>query len=230
MALPSGRRSKSQELWLKTSHLVRVSTTLHADLSGVINATNITLSEQRISGIFGLAFPRLSTLARASLRDVPSSSVSSAAPTSSSRYLPPVLETLTTHPYLQYPIFALALNQSNPSLTLGGVSANYTSPSNATDGRRVEDIDWVQVVPFGPALNATRAKSLAPTRISSSSSLSTGSTSDSASSVSSTSKSASQQRKRADPVSLAQLEEEAYLYWAVQLRNISVRKHVLALV
>jgi hypothetical protein len=189
------------------------------DNLGVINATNITLSEQRISGIFGLAFPRLSTLARASLRDASqSSSDSPEAPLPSSRYLPPILETLTTHPYLQYPLFALALNESNPSLSIGGVSSNYTSPSNSTDGRRVEDIDWVQVVPFGPAINATRENSLAPTRVSSSS----RSSSTSASSAGASSSSTSQQKKRAEPTSLEELEDEAYLYWAVQLRNISV--------
>lgn len=77
---------------------------LLTDCSGIINVTNITLSEQRISGILGLAFPRLSTLARVSVRSVTSSaSASSAIPASSSRYLPPLLETLSTHPYLEYP-------------------------------------------------------------------------------------------------------------------------------
>ncbi|KAL7424438.1 hypothetical protein Q5752_000121 [Cryptotrichosporon argae] len=106
---------------------------------GLINATNLTLSEQEISGIFGLGFPRQSLLARILLADAAASNASTTNGTSSvvssvslitssgssaassatastsatasavPTYLPSFLESLVRTPEVPYPVFALAL-------------------------------------------------------------------------------------------------------------------------
>ncbi|CAK9780132.1 acid protease [Cutaneotrichosporon oleaginosum] len=245
---------------------------------GLMNSTNLTMSEQQISGIIGLGFPRLSTLSRILLQSNAASRGAAPAPSSvhaaasqmedltgstsigtpsstpdsvlggqspspaperrqqssavgqsaspsanssagQSAYLSPVLESLVTQALVPFPAFGLALsppaNYSFPapdavsngarsryslrvgSLTIGGVSELYVS-SNSTTGRTVNDIEWHPVVPFAP-LNTTGAgPSLSPSAMPSPSGVG------------------------GVPQSLAELESESYLYWALQMTHVAV--------
>ena len=237
-----------------------------AIVSGMITSTNLTLSDQAISGILGLGFPRLSIFARTLLEDntmISSSSSSSysstsaasssASPSASSRspYLPPLLESLTTHPHIPYPVFGLALspppinsstlsstsarpspssrfNSQVGSLTLGGVSSLYVS-SDPQSGRTLQDIEWHDVVPFGriaegqPASKAGSAQGAAN---------GTTEPDPATSSTSSTSTLTGQQRRESDtvgnttidsvPHTVDDLTGEDYLYWALELHNVTV--------
>ncbi|KAK8853383.1 hypothetical protein IAR55_004087 [Kwoniella newhampshirensis] len=112
---------------------------------GLINSTNLTLSEQRMSGIMGLGFPRLSALSHFLLPETSSSTTnttatvtsnasSSATPSSSSSpYLPPLLENLVRTPHLPYPVFGLALSPPlvNSSTTTTA-SSSASSPSGSS--------------------------------------------------------------------------------------------------
>ncbi|KAJ9118315.1 hypothetical protein QFC22_004226 [Naganishia vaughanmartiniae] len=87
-------------------------------------------------------------------------------------YYPPLLESLFGHPsissspHLAYPIFSIALANTSAaystandaaSITWGGVSSAYvsaTSGNSSFAGRTVDDVDWVEVVPFGRATTA----------------------------------------------------------------------------
>lgn len=86
-------------------------------------------------------------------------------------YFPPLLENLfgnpsvnSSSPRLSYPVFSLALaNNSdayssanaNASITWGGVSSEYVRSRNETGSLpTVDDVDWVQVVPFAHAIQA----------------------------------------------------------------------------
>ncbi|GFZ51006.1 hypothetical protein JCM24511_08764 [Saitozyma sp. JCM 24511] len=118
---------------------------------GLINSTNLTLSSQQISGILGLGFPRLSTLARvllagsssgsasssassssksgtSSAASSVSSSASPSASSSSTPYLPPLLESLVRTPHIPYPVFGLAL-VSPPSVSASSGSSTSSSAS-----------------------------------------------------------------------------------------------------
>lgn len=150
-----------------------------------------------------------------------------AAPTSPA-YLPPVLESLVTKALMPYPAFGLALSPPADStipspdtssqtaksryslrvgsLTLGGVSEHYVS-TNATSGRTVNDIEWHPVVPFAP-LNTT---ALATTASSAPVSASPTPSANAAAGV---------------PLTAADLENEAYLYWTVQLSNIALNNTI----
>ncbi|KAJ9126467.1 hypothetical protein QFC24_002210 [Naganishia onofrii] len=95
------------------------------------------------------------------------------------KYYPPLLESLFGHPsissspHLAYSLFSIALaNTSAPyttandaaSITWGGVSSAYvsaTSSNSSFAGRTVDDVDWVEVVPFGRATTFTAVNSTA---------------------------------------------------------------------
>ncbi|ORY31663.1 aspartic peptidase domain-containing protein [Naematelia encephala] len=218
---------------------------------GLINSTNLTLSDQQISGILGLGFPRLSLLARALLPDTSSSasstnssSASAATPSATSAYLPPLLESLVTLPHLRYPVFALALtappinasatttssssaspspssrySDSVGSLTFGGVSSAFVSESGGS-GTTIEDIEWHDVVPFGRSLSSNSTS----TEVTSSTSATSSS-----SSASTTSSSTGTRKRQTDPSQLNgvptsdyDLGGEEYLYWTLNLHNVSV--------
>jgi hypothetical protein len=77
-------------------------------VSGVINSTNITLASQKISGVLGLGFPRLSTISNLLGEKV----------------APPVLASLAGNGSLAYPLFGLHLERNaimGGSLTLGAL-------------------------------------------------------------------------------------------------------------
>jgi hypothetical protein len=207
-------------------------------ITGLINATNLTLADQQISGILGLGFPRLSILARSLLAPptmTSSSASANASALSSVQYLPLFMESIMSGSKLPYPVFGLALtppslnttatltSATSPapstssrydsragSLTLGGVSSLYVS-DDINSGRTVHDIEWWDVVPFGMPLamvNATRQPS---------------NTSASASTSSSPTTSALTNLKRQDyPSSTEELASEQYLHWALTLRNVSI--------
>lgn len=132
------------------------------------------------------------------------------------------------------------------SLTLGGVSALYVS-DDASTGRTVNDIEWWPVVPFGRAGSVSRSNattidvSVMPasaTPAAAGASASASGTGASASSPSASSSSSSgpgsnllqdngmgaigTPGKRGLPKTPAELESEAYLYWALQLSRVSV--------
>lgn len=260
------------------------SVVLQDQVFGLINSTNLTLQEQKVSGMLGLGFPRMSRIAQALLRGPqsetgapassplgsnvstsagpfeagapgseqssasasqsntaeesmapakrqdsslsPSPSGTSAAPAAVQpsgvgyAYLPPLLESIFSSSKLPYPVFGLALQapvynstndtQSVPSnavagdryslskgsLTLGGVSEKYVS-LNVSTGRTVNDIEWWRVVPFAP-LKTSSLPSPDPTASYTTAPAGTY------------------------PTSTSQLEEEAYLYWALQLTNIGL--------
>lgn len=159
-----------------------------------------------------------------------SSSAAATAPApaqTTSAYLPPVLESLVTKALVPYPAFGLGLSPPadstfqapDPSskgaksryslrvgsLTLGGVSEHYIS-TNETSGRTVKDIEWHPVVPFAP-LNA--------------------STTDASSSPASSAMTAPTAAASAVPFTATDLENEAYLYWALQITNVALNNTVL---
>lgn len=136
------------------------------------------------------------------------------------------------------------------SLTLGGVSSLYVS-DNASTGRTVGDIEWWPVVPFGHAnsdmgSNATSviASTAASTENAAEETLSPSASSEatggstalpSASSIAAANKGTNlledngagaigtpAKRKRALPMAPEELESEVYLYWALQLSQVSV--------
>ncbi|WVQ74338.1 hypothetical protein IAR50_003937 [Cryptococcus sp. DSM 104548] len=124
---------------------------------GVINSTTLTLSDQKISGILGLGFPRLSSLGHVLLKEAEAaaklnatytltanttasvtgvtnststSSASSANATSTEvSYLPTLLENLVRTPHLPYPVFALALAPpiDDPSTSASSSAASASS-------------------------------------------------------------------------------------------------------
>ncbi|KIR34214.1 peptidase [Cryptococcus deuterogattii MMRL2647] len=244
---------------------------------GMINATNLTLSSQKSSGILGLGFPRLSTLthalfeAHSKANTNPSTSSvvttetqsgsetstasASTASTTGPAYFPTLLENLVRTPHLPYPVFALALsapvNSSSTStsssaaasassrykpsigsLTLGGVSSYYIDDTQGS-GRTVQDIEWHDVVPFGQPVsgNDTATEGQAVTTNSAADTLSASSTSENneAASASASASASSAARKRSDasqldafPSTISELSQEEYLYWTLDLRNVTV--------
>lgn len=243
---------------------------------GMINATNLTLSSQKSSGILGLGFPRLSTLthalfeAHSKANTNPSTSSvttgtqsgsetstasASTASTTGPAYFPTLLENLVRTPHLPYPVFALALsapvNSSSTStsssaaasassrykpsigsLTLGGVSSYYIDDTQGS-GRTVQDIEWHDVVPFGQPVsrNDTASEGQAVTTNSAADTLSASSTSENneAASASASASASSAARKRSDasqldafPSTISELSQEEYLYWTLDLRNVTV--------
>lgn len=210
-------------------------------LLGLINSTNLTLATQKISGILGLGFPRLSTLTHAVF--------GAADNRSSGPYYPPLLENLVTSPIIRYPVFGLALSPpanatSNSgssdssstaryqpaigSLTIGGVSSQYVS-SDTSAPNAVDQIEWHDIVPFGRALagpNET-AVEVTGTSFQGKAAMSTSSTTASSFSNGSTIPSR-RHASRAFPADLHQLGGEEYLYWAINLGNISVNGTTIA--
>lgn len=137
---------------------------------------------------------------------------------------------------------------SSGSLTLGGVSALYVSDDPST-GRTVNDIEWWPVVPFGRASNGVSRSNATTIDVSAMSASATpaaagepasasgsGASAPSSPSASSSSSSAPGSNllqdngmgaigtpgKRGLPKTPAELESEAYLYWALQLSKVSV--------
>lgn len=239
---------------------------------GMINATNLTLSSQKSSGILGLGFPRLSTLTHAlfeaheKANTNPSSSsvttgTQSASETSTASaytasttgpaYFPSLLENLVRTLHLPYPVFALALsapvNSSLAStsssaaasassryktligsLTLGGVSSYYIDDTQGS-GRTVQDIEWHDVVPFGQPVsgNDTTTEGQAVTTNSAADTLSASSTSENSEAASASASSATRKRSDASqldafPSTISELSQEEYLYWTLDLRNVTV--------
>ena len=151
----------------------------------------------------------ISATSEASSASSTESSSSSAARTSTaaSIYHPPLLEHLFSNPtkLVPYPIFSIALANSstpysgataNASLTLGGVREGLVLPSNDANrgsGRTIEDIEWVDVVPFAPAAQRTETTS-----------------------------SSSAPTSTPSGVTANTLEHEAYLYWALPLANVTL--------
>lgn len=240
----------------------------------MINSTNLTLSAQSISGLFGLGFPRLSILSRAIYQDNTTASgtpSTSAGPASSSSaplpYYPPVLESLTKERHVPYPVFGLALapppsksgssfpsrsSDPNPeptssdrfqseigSLTIGGISSLYVD-QEAGSGRTLTDIEWHDVVPFGRAYSEDRNTtgiSRSPEGFANGTTILSSSTDASAiqsSTLSTLSASATAPARKRQastgttmvsdsyPSSLMELAGEEYLYWAIQLQNVTV--------
>ena len=117
------------------------------------------------------------------------------------------------------------------SLTLGGVSSLYVS-NDTSSGRTIDDIEWHEVIPFGLSVepNATAHSPATAAPPNSSSVYSSTSSTSSSSNIG--------QRRRqiaiseqaathgstipATPISIPQLDSEEYLYWTLELRNISV--------
>lgn len=239
---------------------------------GMINATNLTLSNQKSSGILGLGFPRLSTLTHALFEahekantDPSTSSVATGAQSTSETstasaftasttgpaYLPTLFENLVRTPHLPYPVFALALSApvnssltstsssaavsassrykpSIGSLTLGGVSSYYIDDTQGS-GRTVQDIEWHDVVPFGQPVsgNDTATEGQAVTTNSAADTLSASSTSENNEAASASASSAARKRSDASqldafPSTISELSQEEYLYWALDLRNVTV--------
>ncbi|WWD19810.1 hypothetical protein CI109_104274 [Kwoniella shandongensis] len=120
-------------------------TVVEGQVMGLINSTNLTLSEQKISGILGLGFPRLSALSHFLLPETATptsnttttsagaSSTPSPSTSATSPYLPPLLENLVRTPHLPYPVFGLALapppNNSSSTSTATSSSASPSSSS-----------------------------------------------------------------------------------------------------
>ncbi|ODN94825.1 peptidase [Cryptococcus wingfieldii CBS 7118] len=124
---------------------------------GVINSTNLTLSDQSISGILGLGFPRLSVMGHVLLRESEAATTLNATPTATDNttasvtgtsnssststtssanatstdiaYLPTLLENLVRTPHLPYPVFALALAPpiNDPSSSASSSAASASS-------------------------------------------------------------------------------------------------------
>lgn len=135
-----------------------------------------------------------------------------AVDSSPSSYFPPLLQNLFSassvtandNPYLAYPVIGLALaNTSNPfsrgndnaSITIGGVSEQFVSAET------LGSIQWNDVVPFAEAvLYATAAGDGA---IESSSAAASSSSSSHLSDIST-------------------LEQEPYLYWAIEMHAVAV--------
>ncbi|KZT40452.1 acid protease [Sistotremastrum suecicum HHB10207 ss-3] len=98
-----------------------------------INSTNVAFTD-RISGVLGLGFPRLSVIG------------------SSTPAAPPFISTMVETGLLAYPMFGLSLTyQNNGSLSLGAIDSSVVSNLSA--------IEWHPVVPFAPFSNTTVANS-----------------------------------------------------------------------
>lgn len=144
--------------FLATETIILGDSVLQGQVFGMINATNLTLSSQKSSGILGLGFPRLSTLTHVlfekheqanTIASTSSSSLAnetsvstvsnatgtaSASTASASRpaYFPTLLENLVRTPHLPYPVFALALSapiQSSSTSTSSSSSAAASASS-----------------------------------------------------------------------------------------------------
>lgn len=110
---------------------------------GVVNATNLTLAAERVSGLFGLGPPRLSALAP--LFDDAGDEGA------------PVLSRLARNGSLGAPLFGLHLEKNT---TLGG-----SLTLGAVDGDLVRDqslLQWHPVVPFPPFNGAARQNESSP--------------------------------------------------------------------
>jgi len=236
--------------------------------SGMINATSLTLSDQKISGILGLGFPRLSVLAHTLLVDSDSTTSSSSAiaastsvsatpaaastsATASSAYLPPLLESLFGSSQTSYPLIGIVLvppptnvsaspttsTPSSPSstprysstigsLTLGGISSLYVS-TNSSSGRTVSDIEWWDVIPFGrPVFGQGPANNSGPTGSPPSGAQSNVSGTASVFSTDATAGTRPQESANVSssdlPSTSEDLSGEEYLYWALDLKNVSM--------
>jgi hypothetical protein len=92
---------------------------------GLMNSTNVTFVDQ-VSGIFGLGFPRLSTIQHLIANDTP------------------FFAKLAQQGHLEYPFFGVNLkrNGSFGSLSIGAVDSTIVN--------NVSLIEWIEVVPFQP--------------------------------------------------------------------------------
>lgn len=226
---------------------------------GVVGESNIDWGGQGISGIIGLGFPRGSQLVRVGLDQVlvqsgasetatttttmtttglgvatgmtsavqvqviPSSSASASKSSTNPSYYPPFLQTLFSSPNsssssspsteLAYPVIGLALSNSsdpystrtsNASITLGGVSAEYV------DEESREKIDWYKVVPFGEAVLYASTSAFS-----------------SASAAAAADADVNKIQSEADEITT--LEQEEYLYWAIQLRSVTMNGSAIVL-
>lgn len=159
-----------------------------------------------------LPYPVFALALSAPIKSSSSSSSSSAAASASSRYKPSI-----------------------GSLTLGGLSSYYVDDT-AGSGRTVGDIEWHDVVPFGQPVSAANGTATteeqAVTTSASGGTLSASSTSENSSeeeAVSASSTFNNTARKRSDesqldafPSTVSELSQEEYLYWALDLQNVTV--------
>ena len=130
------------------------------ELSGVVNASTVSLTDD-VSGVLGLGFPRLSTIAEATNGTLHSRKHSKFLIFSTAQ---PYFATLAQKGQLDYPLFGLGLTRnSSGSLTLGMSLAIhpfevFSIPhAGAVDGSIVTNIsliNWNEVVPFSPFLGS----------------------------------------------------------------------------
>ncbi|KAH9928301.1 acid protease [Fomitopsis serialis] len=91
---------------------------------GLMNSSNVTLNDD-ISGVMGLGFPRLSTIA------------------STAANATPIFASMASQGLLNYPLFGLFLSRNETgSLTLGAIDASVVTNRSL--------IEWHDVVPFAP--------------------------------------------------------------------------------
>ena len=178
-------------------------------------------------------------------------SSSAAASSASTSYLPTLLESLVTIPQIPYPVFAIGLTEpkastssassakasassrfqtSIGSLTLGGVSGQFVS-KEAGSGRTLDDIEWHDVIPFSKATTedsvanvsavSTGLTTTAQAKRQEQSASASGGAAVSGSALASVNATSTTSAITVIPTSLQQLEEEEYLHWVIELRNIS---------
>ena len=105
-------------------------------------------------------------------------------------------------------------------MTLGGISSLYF-PSNATSGQTQDDIEWWDVVPFGRAVGSLNMTANSTT----------SSTTHQASDPSTASRKRSNSTTSPSnvPTTIQELGGEEYLFWALELKNISMNGTDVAL-
>ncbi|KAI0264506.1 aspartic peptidase domain-containing protein [Gloeopeniophorella convolvens] len=101
---------------------------------GLMNSTNITFIDQ-VSGVFGLGFPRLSSIDKLAVNATP------------------FFAELAQQGQLDYPLFGVSLerNKSLGSLSIGAVDSSVVSNASL--------IEWNQVIPFEPFGSESNASS-----------------------------------------------------------------------
>lgn len=131
-------------------------------------------------------------------------------------YYPSFLQNLFSTDLLYYPIFAIGLSNSSGvfssktemgTITFGGVSGDFVEVVNGTtdgSGRTVDDIEWWDVVPFA------RVKDVVP------------STSNASATATSTTSATTATTTTSQVSWFDNLEGEEYLYWALELSNVTM--------
>ncbi|KAL7410223.1 aspartic peptidase domain-containing protein [Mrakia frigida] len=110
---------------------------------GIITSTNLTLASQHISGIVGLGFPRLSTVANVA--------------GGGGELASPLLNNLASNGTLAYPLFGIHLDRNT---TLGGSLSIGAIDSSIIPNQSM--LQWHPVVEFPPFNNAPPANFTSP--------------------------------------------------------------------